>query len=132
MLEERKQAVVRAATARQQEAAAFAERIKALGFAVYIAESGEYGFITDDTESRVLCFGFGCAAHLSGNYGPPSTTSGTGWRMEEDPSDLRTAEDVKRALYALAPAFAGKGWKHYTTVAQHLATYQASSRYVRA
>lgn len=131
MQEERRQAILKAANSRKRDTLEFAERIKALGFAVYIAESGDYGFITDDTESRVLSFGFGTSAGLGGNYGPPSTTSGTGWKMDEDPYDLRTADDVRKVLYAHPPHWCGKGWKHMTTVAQHLAAYQASSRYER-
>jgi hypothetical protein len=107
----------------------FAASIKALGFQVYVAERGEYGFITDDTETRVLSFSFTDGGRLSGNYGPPSRESGTGWCMDAVPSDLLTADHVRKALYAPAPAFAGKGWKRYTTVEQHLATYGNSSRY---
>lgn len=118
-------------TSRQKEAREFAERIKAMGFVVYLAESGEYGFITNENESRVLCFGFsGVSTRLSGCYGPPSTTSGTGWGMDQGPEDLLNADDVKRALYAHPPAWAGNGWKYLTTVKQHLAQY-SSSRYER-
>lgn len=114
------------------EAREFAERIKAMGFAVYLAENGEYGFITDETESRVLCFGFsGVSARLSGCYGPPSTTSGTGWGMDQGPEDLLNADDVRAALYAHPPAWAGNGWRKLTTVAEHLKSYQSSSRYER-
>lgn len=115
---------------KQQAAHDFAQRIKALGFVVYLAKQGDYGFITDESGERVLSFSFsGLTSDLSGNYGPPSTTSGTGWKMEADPGDMLTADDVRRALYANAPSWCGTGWKHYATAAQHLATYNASSRY---
>jgi hypothetical protein len=107
----------------------FAARIKAMGFHVYVAESGNYGFITDDAETRVLSFSFSDGGSLGGNYSPPSRESGTGWRMDIYPYSLQTPEDVRKALYAAAPSFAGKGWKTYTTVKQHLATYGNSSRY---
>jgi hypothetical protein len=110
---------------------AFADHIKSLGFTVYMATAAHYGFITDDTGSRVLSFNIRDGS-LGGNYGPPSRESGTGWRMETRTWDLKTAEDVHRALYAEAPSFAGKGWKNYTTAAQHLKTYGASSRYALA
>jgi hypothetical protein len=116
-------------TYQQDAAREFAARIKALGFHVYVAERGHYGFIADDTETRVLSFGFSDGGSLGGNYGPPSTESGTGWQMDAHPSSLQTAEDVRRALYAPAPPFCGGGWKRYTTVARHLAMYGASSRY---
>lgn len=118
--------------ARVIETENFAKRISALGFTVFIAKSGDYGFITDDKRERVLSFGWR-DYNLSGNYGPPSTESGTGWQMSQTPGDLRTAEDVQRALYATAPDWTrrgDKGWKHYTTVDQHLAHYGKSSGYV--
>lgn len=104
---------------REDYAREFAKRITALGFRVFLADlgAGAYGFITDADESRVLSFSFTFDSSLSGNYGPPSKESGTGWRMDESPSDLRTAEDVRRALYASPPPFAGKGWRYLTTLA---------------
>ena len=118
---------------RKQEAAAFAARIHAMGFAVYLAESGEYGFITDETESRVLSFSFGIGSpNLGGNYGPPSRESGTGWRMDTTPGALRTAYDVKAALYAGPPDWLrGRGWKYLSTVEQYRAEYQRSSKFER-
>jgi hypothetical protein len=113
------------------EVAAWSGFIKGLGFDVYIAKSGTYGFITDNKAERVLSFSFTDGGSLSGNYGPPSQTSGTGWRMDLDPSQLTTYGDVHKALYSEAPGFCGKGWKHYTTVAQHLADYGSSSQYTK-
>jgi hypothetical protein len=110
-------------------AAEFAGRIKALGFRVFIAAKGPYGFITDADGSRVLCFSLDSVGSLSGTYSPPSTTSGTGWRMDRMPGELRTAADVKAALYATAPPWAGNGWKRYTTLPEHLAAYGSSSGY---
>jgi hypothetical protein len=118
----------------KEQAFLFAGRVKALGFRVFIAKSGEYGFVTDDAGSRVLCFGFSNGGELSGNYGPPSTTSGTGWRINKSPYDLQTAADVRDALYAHAPQRTErtetKGWRYYTTLEQHLKMYGDSSRYV--
>lgn len=119
---------------RINEARAFAERIKAMGFAVYLAENREYGFITDDTESRVLSFSFSLGSRLSGNYGPPSTQSGTGWSMERSPESLLTAEDVRQALYASPPDWVrrnGIGWKYLSTVKQYMDAYHRSSRFER-
>lgn len=125
----------------------FAHFIKGLGFRVFVAKSGQYGFITDAEGSRVLSYGFSDGGNLGGNYGPPSQASGTGWRMDESPWDLKTAEDVRKALYAPAPPWCrpassgcpscGRphesarrdGWQHYTTLEQHLAMYQSSSQY---
>jgi hypothetical protein len=66
---------------------------------------------------------------LSGNYGPPSQRSGTGWRLEQAPHDLATAGDVRKALREPAPPWCGDGWKRYTTLAQHLELYGSSSGY---
>lgn len=107
----------------------FAQHIKGLGFRVFLAKSGNYGFITDATGSRVLSFSFDFDATLSGNYGPASRESGTGWRLEQTPYDLQTAADVSRALNENPPAYCGRGWKYFSTLEQHLATYQASSQY---
>ncbi len=109
----------------------FAGFIKGLGFTVYLAKAGDYGFITDDTGSRVLSFSFTDGGSLSGNYGPPSQKSGTGWRLEQSPSDLRTAADVRRALNASAPSWCGDGWTRYTSVSEHMKLYGDSSEFTR-
>lgn len=112
------------------EAHDFAQRIKALGFVVYLATAGHYGFISDDTGARVLSFDFaGVEDTLSGNYGPASHESGTGWRMDLRPQSLTTAERVKAALYAYPPEWCRGGWRHFTTLEQHLARYGDSSGY---
>ena len=114
----------------------FAERITKLGFAVYLAKSRTYGFITDESASRVLSFEFtGFSGALSGNYGPPSVESGTGWRMDITADHLTTPERVKDALYADPPSWCGsrkgKGWRYVSTVAQYLAQYDSSSHFTR-
>jgi len=114
------------------ETVEFVTKIKALGFRVFVAKDGEgtYGFITDDTEARVLSFSCdGPWSSLSGNYGPPSRESGTGWQLDKVPGNLHTAADVRETLYAMPPAVAGKGWRHLTTLAQYLAMYGSSSKY---
>lgn len=113
---------------KQQIAQDFARRISGLGFRVFLANDGVgvWGFITDADGSRVLGFSTNDGGSLSGNYGPPSSESGTGWKMDGDPSDLRTADDVKRHLYAHPPAWAGKGWNHLTNLKEYLALYPAS------
>lgn len=108
----------------------FAKRINSLGFTVYIAENEGYGFITDATGNRVLCFDSERLS-LGGNYWPHSVESGTGWVLEETMDRLRTAEDVSRALYSTAPLWCGRGFKTYTTLEQHLKTYGPSSRYTK-
>jgi hypothetical protein len=116
--------------ARNADCIEFGRRVKRLGFRVYIAKdgTGNYGFITDDKGERVLSFSFTGGANLGGNYGPPSRESGTGWRLERTPSQLHTAEDVTRALYAHPPRYCGNGWKNFTTAETYLQFY-ASSRF---
>jgi hypothetical protein len=111
------------------EVAVFASRITAWGFKVYIAQAGHYGFITDESESRVLSFSFSDGGSLSGNYGPPSTTSGTSWRMNLRPHELASAAKVQEALYDMPPNWSKKGWRYVTTVAQHLQHYGSSAQY---
>lgn len=116
----------------RQEAEDFAQRMIGLGFTAYIAESGEYGFITDDTESRVLSFNVRGYRELSNNYGPPSRESGTGWLLPMNTYDLKTAIDVTEALYAMPPpSQCGSGWKYLTSVKQYLDAYGASSRFTK-
>lgn len=132
----------------------FAQFIKGLGFRAFVAGAlgGDgprgYGFITDREGTRVLSFQFSDGGSLGGNYGPPSQESGTGWRMDATPWDIKTAADVKRFLYATAPDWTrrghagrchtcgrehegakARGWQYYTTLEQHLAAYGSSSKY---
>jgi hypothetical protein len=114
----------------------FAQRIKSLGFRVFLAERGHYGFISDESGDRVLSFSFdGVENTLSGNYGPPSRESGTGWRMYTYPENLRTAEEVRSVLNAYPPLYCQRatnargGWKYFTTLEQHLTRYGSSSQY---
>ena len=114
---------------RQADALAFAKRIKAMGFRVFLAESGHYGFITNDDGSRVISFSFSLDPSLSGNYGPPSRESGTGWRLSRSPESLRTVEDVEAAFAENPPAWCGKGWRYMTTLEQYLKDYGPTSRF---
>lgn len=112
-----------------RQAVAFAKRIKALGFRVFLAENREYGFITNDDGSRVISFSFSLEPSLGGNYGPPSRESGTGWRLSRSPESLRTVEDVEAAFAETPPAWCGKGWRYMTTLEQYLKAYGATSRF---
>lgn len=114
----------------QKRAHDFAVRMISLGFHAYLAKTSDYGFITDSTESRVMSFS-GRDGSLSGNYGPPSQRSGTGWRLSKSTWHLITAADVREALYEHPFPGCGDGWKYFTTVKQHLALYGSSSGYAR-
>lgn len=114
---------------KQQAASDFAQRIRNLGFRVWIAERGTYGFISDESGERVLSFSIEDGGSLGGNYGPPSKESGTGWRLEQNLANLQTAFDVNKALTDRPPSYCGKGWKYLTTVTQYLKSYAASSNF---
>lgn len=117
----------------QKRAHMFADLMKSFGFTVYLAENGTYGFVTDETETRVLSFSTRDGS-LSGNYSPPSNAAGTGWRLEATMSDLTSAKAVREALHASPPPYCKRGddgWKRFTTVAEHLKMYGASSRFYR-
>lgn len=130
----------------------FAQFIKALGFRAFVAGTPQgsgargYGCITDADGSRVLSFQLSDGGTLGGNY-RGDRQSGSGWRMERDLYSLKSAADVKAALYAMAPGWTGFNRSAprchacgqstgaetragtYTTLAQYLAAYQQSSKF---
>lgn len=113
----------------EKEALDFAYRIKALGFRVFLAEKGTYGYVTDETGSRVMCFSGTIWGGLSGNY-VANRGSVSGWKMETQLKDLQTKEDVEKALYALAPLWTGVGHSvKYTTEKSYRNLYQDSSKF---
>ena len=105
----------------------FAKDCKQKGFDAYLAARGTYGFITDG--KRVVSFQVDFSLSLSGNYKPlsgnykPSRNIGTGWRMDDGIS-------IEEAMTTDAPRWANVS-PVYTTPAEHLATYQKSSEYVK-
>lgn len=105
-----------------------AEAILDAGFRVFIADSGTYGFFTDVEGSRVISIGSDlCRTSVSGNYktDKPGQT-GNGWRIADDfdPSNVEPYFDS----YPPRRAVGDSNWK-FTTLEQHLATYQKSSKY---
>lgn len=108
----------------------WADSIIAMGFIVHMSKSGTHGFITDETETRVLSFEFnrGAPDRLSGNYGPANKYCGTGWVLDEIPADLDSSEKVVAALYAHPPQSC-QGWEYFTTVQQHLEVYKSCCGY---
>ena len=117
----------------KQIATEFAEHSMAKGFIVYMAESGTYGFLTDDTGKRVLSFGidFG-SIKLSGNYKHGSREIGSGWRMERTVSAKElTRDQISQYLNAHAPQWALRGYTgkiEYATLESHLKAWGPSSK----
>ena len=104
-----------------------ATKIKAAGFRVFLAESGTYGFFTDETGERVVSFQLDLLqTTFSGNYKTdrPAST-GTGWRIsDQDTGDYRGMFAEYPPRWAVGDA----KWK-FTTLDQHLSMYQSSSHY---
>ena len=104
-----------------------AEDIKKAGFRVFLAASGTYGFFTDAEGSRVISFQTEILSlSFSGNYktdNPKGT--GSGWQILEGyPKDFSEIFNSYPPHWAVGSA----KWK-FTTLDQHLATYQKSSKY---
>lgn len=106
-----------------------ADIVKA-GFRAFIAERGTYGFYTDAEGTRVVGFQYELGGiSFSGNYKtdqPCSTGSGWGFGI---PSDYDSV--AYKSMFQSGPpgwAVGSANWK-LTTLVQHLATYQASSKY---
>lgn len=111
-------------TYKTEAVAKLAQEIKAEGFRVFIANSGTYGFYTDAEGSRVTCFQYDLGGFkFMGNYkSDQPRTTGTGWEV--------LTGTFKDMFAEYPPAWSTKGanWS-FTTLDQHLAVYQASSRY---
>lgn len=105
-----------------------AQAIKAAGYRVFIAERGTYGFFTDEAGSRVVSFQNELAGfRFSGNY--MSKSCGTGWGLGE----VHTFDkpNFDSLFESNPPRWDTRGEAvTVTTLEQHLATYQKSSKYV--
>ena len=102
------------------------EGILASGLRVFLASSGGYGFFTNADGSAVVSFQADLdGVTFSGNYktSEPRRT-GTGWRIDEN------CADFPAMLSARAPQWAtGDATWQYTTLQEHLTTYDKSSKY---
>lgn len=101
-----------------------AQEIKAAGFRVFLAQSGTYGFYTNAEGSKVVCFQLDLGGFTySGNYKTEQPRqTGTDWGL--------TGNSFENMFNQMPPQWATNGFSYkLTTLAQHLATYQASSKY---
>ena len=105
-----------------------ASTLKGYGFRVFIAERGTYGFYTDESGKRIVCFQCSLGTlSFSGNY--HSTRSGQGWRIA-DSIVTPTKDDAQRWLEANPPQWAiGNDAVTMKTMDDHLKQYQQSSQY---
>ncbi len=96
-------------------------KIQKAGFRVFIAERGTYGFYTDKEGSKVISFQADLGGvSFSGNY--RSKQDGTGWRIGENLTEFANV------FVAPVPYWASSNYT-ITTLEQHLAQYQSSSKY---
>lgn len=114
----------------QQEAIQeLAAKLKKKGFRVFIAERGSYGFYTNEEGSKVVSFQYDLGGFsFSGNYKTSNPRrTGAGWQIVKDSYGC---ENFQSILDSVPPKWATRGatWK-YTTLEQHLASYQKSSKY---
>jgi hypothetical protein len=105
--------------------AQLAQEIKAAGFRVFLAASKTYGFYTDAEGSKVVSFQLDLGGfNFTGNYtSDQPRQTGTGWQLAQGG---RTYTE----MFNECPTWSVRGanWK-YTTLAQKLAVYQASSKF---
>jgi len=103
-----------------------ARDILAAGFRVFLAESGTYGFYTDQEGQKVISFQLDlCGVKFSGNYktDQPRQT-GNGWGIAENDTNYKSMIDAYPPHWAVGDS----NWQ-YTTLEMHLSTYQSSSKY---
>lgn len=103
---------------RKTMAEEIANKIKKEGLRVFLTERGTYGFYTNYTGSRIVSFQVDLTVSFSGNY--KSKTNGTGWRIMDGLPDNFTALLNEPSPFS---------FDHYTTLDEHLKTYQQSSKY---
>ena len=92
---------------------------------MFIAESGTYGFYTDNGLTYPVSFQYDLGGvKYSGNY--TSNNSGMGWTLDED-------QTYERMFKTLIPRWVIIGEREKgirrITVAEHLKRYQTSSKY---
>lgn len=98
------------------------------GLRAFVSHSGTYGLITDADGERVVSWTVNFyQVRLSGNYrtSAPHLT-GTGWEI----GTWKAGSDLRQTLATEAPGWALRGAVcRITTLAEHLAQYQQSSKY---
>lgn len=103
----------------------FAYNVKRMGFRVFLSESKEYGFITDETEKRVLSFGTSYGMiNLSGVY-HANPNHGSGWGIAKELDVIQSKNFIQECLYMPSP-YTGTT---LSTVKDYLKTYQSSSKF---
>lgn len=112
-------------------------KIKSFGYSVYLAERGNYGFFTNSDGSKIVSFQIDYFFfNFSANH--KSIGLGTGYRITSDEQCLLweidkfcTDEFLQKLINAPIYKSRRKNEKFisWTTLEQHLASYQSSSKY---
>lgn len=103
------------------------KKLLSLGFRVWVAEKGSYGFYSDESGSRVCDFQVDYFfISFSGNYS--SSNSGTGWRISKDEEFTITNEGVHITKEKASKMLHCNTWVRdpkivYTTLDQKLKSY---------
>lgn len=122
----------------KQRTAELTSKIKSFGYPVYLSEKGNYGFFTNADGIRVISFQIDYFFfNFSANH--KSIGLGTGYRITSDEKCLLweidtfcTAEFLESLINAPAYKSRRKNEKFlsWTTLEQHLKSYQESSKYI--
>ena len=121
----------------KERTAELVSKIKSFGYPVYLSEKGNYGFFTNADGSRVVSFQIDYFFfNFSANH--KSIGLGTGYRITNDEKCLLWEIDIfctAKFLESLinAPVYRSRRKSEkfisWTTLNQHLAMYQDSSKY---
>lgn len=121
----------------KERTAQLVAKIKSFGYPVYLAERGDYGFFTNSDGSRIVSFQIDYFFfNFSANH--KSIGLGSGYRITNDEQCLIweietfcTAKFLESLLNAPVYKSRRKNEKFlsWTTLDQHLASYQSSSKY---
>ena len=124
-------------TTDKERTAELVAKIKSFGYPVYLSEKGNYGFFTNADGSRIVSFQIDYFFfNFSANH--KSIGLGTGYRITSDEKCLLWEIDnfcTAKFLEGLinAPIYRSRRknekFLSWTTLDQHLATYQSSSKY---
>jgi hypothetical protein len=121
----------------KERTAELVKKIKSFGYPVYLSEKGNYGFFTNADGSRIVSFQIDYFFfNFSANH--KSIGLGTGYRITNDEKCLLWEIDTfctAKFLESLinAPIYRSRRknekFLSWTTLDQHLASYQSSSKY---
>lgn len=124
-------------TTNKERTAELISKIKSFGYPVYLSKNGNYGFFTNSDGSKIVSFQIDYFFfNFSANH--KSIGLGTGYRITNDEQcplweidNFCTAEFLEKLINAPIYKSRRKNEKFlsWTTLEQHLKSYQDSSKY---